>query len=137
MERGACDSATSISLLGLGLGLGWGKTQFAKALVPEGRSLDLNMASAPEPNLQEYDHEQHDWMLFDECSVQKVLLQKKLFQAPLSRVALGQSTTGCYAKLSSWRPMSGTVASKLLVVASMSSAGLMRIGWLLTRWCWM
>ena len=65
---------------------GLGKTQFAKSLVPKGRSLELNMASAPEPNLKEYDHEQHDLILFDECSAQKVLLQKKLFQAPLSAI---------------------------------------------------
>ena len=69
------------------------------------------MASAPEPNLKEYDHEQHDLILFDECSAEKVLLQKKLFQAPLSPVALGQSTTGCFA-YSVW------VHAKLLVVAS-------------------
>ena len=69
------------------------------------------MASAPEPNLKEYDHEQHDLILFDECSAQKVLLQKKLFQAPLSAVSLGQSTTGCFA-YSVW------VHAKLLVVAS-------------------
>ena len=90
---------------------GLGKTQFAKSLVRKGRSLELNMASAPEPNLKEYDHEQHDLILFDECSAQKVLLQKKLFQAPLSAVALGQSTTGCFA-YSVW------VHAKLLVVAS-------------------
>ena len=90
---------------------GLGKTQFAKSLVQKGRSLELNMASAPEPNLKEYDHEQHDLILFDECSAEKVLLQKKLFQAPLSPVALGQSTTGCFA-YSVW------VHAKLLVVAS-------------------
>ena len=89
---------------------GLGKTQFAKSLVRKGRSLELNMASAPEPNLKEYDHEQHDLILFDECAAQKVLLQKKLFQAPLSAVSLGQSTTGCFA-YSVW------VHAKLLVVA--------------------
>ena len=90
---------------------GLGKTQFAKSLVPKGRSLDLNMASAPEPNLKEFDHEKHDLVLFDECSAQKVLLQKKLFQAPLSPIALGQSATGCFA-YSVW------MYAKLLVVAS-------------------
>ena len=90
---------------------GLGKTQFAKSLVEKKRSLELNMASAPEPNLKEYDHEQHDLILFDECSAKKVLLQKKLFQAPLSPVALGQSTTGCFA-YNVW------VHAKLLVVAS-------------------
>ena len=90
---------------------GLGKTQFAKSLVGKGRSLELNMASAPEPNLKDYDHEQHDLILFDECSAEKVLLQKKLFQAPLSAVSLGQSTTGCFA-YDVW------VHAKLLVVAS-------------------
>ena len=90
---------------------GLGKTQFAKSLVGKKRSLELNMASAPEPNLKEFDHELHDLILFDECSAQKVLLQKKLFQAPLSPVSLGQSTTGCFA-YNVW------VHAKLLVVAS-------------------
>ena len=90
---------------------GLGKTQFAKSLVGKGRALELNMAAAPEPNMKEYDHEQHDLILFDECSAEKVLLQKKLFQAPLSSIALGQSTTGCFA-YDVW------VYRKLLVVAS-------------------
>ena len=90
---------------------GLGKTQFAKSLVQKGRSLELNMASAPEPNLKEYDHDQHDLILFDECAAEKVLVQKKLFQAPLSPVALGQSSTGCFA-YNVW------VHAKLLVVAS-------------------
>ena len=90
---------------------GMGKTQFAKSLVPKGRALELNMAAAPEPNLKEYDHELHDLILFDECSAQKVLLQKKLFQAPLSPISLGQSATGCFA-YNVW------VHAKLLVVAS-------------------
>ena len=90
---------------------GVGKTQFAKSLVPKGRSLELNMAAAPEPNLKEYDHELHDLILFDECSAETVLRQKKLFQAPLSPISLGQSTTGCFA-YDVW------VYAKLLVVAS-------------------
>ena len=90
---------------------GVGKTQFAKSLVPKGRSLELNMAAAPEPNLKEYDHELHDLILFDECKAETVLRQKKLFQAPLSPISLGQSTTGCFA-YEVW------MHAKLLVVAS-------------------
>ena len=69
------------------------------------------MAAAPEPSMKEYDHERHDLTLFDECLAEKVLLQKKLFQAPLAPVTLGQSATGRFA-YSVW------VHAKLLVVAS-------------------
>ena len=90
---------------------GLGKTQYAKSLVPEGRSLELNMAAAPEPDLKDYDPELHDLILFDECPAQIILRQKKVFQAPAVKVALAASVTGCYA-YSVW------LHQKMLVVCS-------------------
>ena len=78
-------------------GSGLGKTQFAKSLVPAERSLELNMASAPEPDLREYDPTLHDLVLFDECTPQQVLRQKKLFQCPPVEVGLAASATSCHA----------------------------------------
>ena len=90
---------------------GLGKTQYAKALVPCGRALELNMAAAPEPDLKAFDHETHDLILFDECPAKVILRQKKLFQAPAVKVALAASVTGCYS-YTVW------VHQKLLVVCS-------------------
>ena len=92
-------------------GSGLGKTQFAKGLVPGGRTLELNMASAPEPDMREYDHTLHDLVLFDECTPQQVLRQKKLFQCPAVEVGLGSSVTNCHA-YKIW------VHKKLFVVAT-------------------
>ena len=90
---------------------GLGKTQYAKALVPFGRALELNMAAAPEPDLKAYSHEKHDLILFDECPAKVILKQKKLFQAPAVHVALAASVTGCYS-YQVW------LHQKLLVVCS-------------------
>ena len=90
---------------------GLGKTQYAKALVPSGRALELNMAAAPEPDLKGFDTSVHDLILFDECPAKVILRQKKLFQAPAVKVALAASVTGCYS-YSVW------VHQKLLVVCS-------------------
>ena len=92
-------------------GSGLGKTQFAKGLVPAGRTLELNMASAPEPDMREYDHSLHDLVLFDECSPQQVLRQKKLFQCPPVEIGLAASATSCHA-YKVW------VHKKLFVVAT-------------------
>jgi len=78
-------------------GSGLGKTQFAKGLVPVGAALELNMASAPEPDLREYDARRHALILFDECTPQQVLRQKKLFQCPPVEVGLAASATSCHA----------------------------------------
>ena len=92
-------------------GSGLGKTQFANSLVPAGRSLELNMATAPEPDMREYDHSLHDLVLFDECTPQQVLRQKKLFQCPAVEIGLAASATSCHA-YTVW------VHKKLFVVAS-------------------
>ena len=92
-------------------GSGLGKTQYAKSLVPSSCSLELNMASAPEPDLREYDPQQHQLVLFDECEPKQVLRQKKLFQCPPVEVGLAASATSCHA-YKVW------VHQKLFVVAS-------------------
>ena len=92
-------------------GSGLGKTQFAKSLVPAGRTLELNMASAPEPDMREYDEKLHDLVLFDECAPKQILRQKKLFQCPAVEVGLAASRTSCHA-YKVW------VHKKLFVVAT-------------------
>ena len=92
-------------------GSGLGKTQFAKSLVASGRTLELNMASAPEPDMREYDYNLHDLVLFDECAPQQILRQKKLFQCPAVEVGLAASATSCHA-YKVW------VHKKLFVVAT-------------------
>ena len=92
-------------------GSGLGKTQFAKNLVPSGKCLELNMACAPEPDMREYDCNEHDLVLFDECSPHQILRQKKLFQCPAVEVALAASVTSCHS-YKVW------VHQKLFVVAT-------------------
>jgi hypothetical protein len=75
---------------------GLGKTQYAMSLCP-GRSLEVNMACAPEPDLREYRARDHDLILFDECGPQAAVRQKKLFQAPAAEVLLGASATNCHS----------------------------------------
>jgi len=74
-----------------------GKTEFAKSLVGPGQCLELNMSAASEPNLRDYDHEEHELILFDECSIDAILRQKRLFQAPACVLSLGASATNCFA----------------------------------------
>ena len=74
-----------------------GKTEFTKTLVKPGHFFEINMSAAPEPNLREYDHEKHELILFDECHVEVILKQKRLFQAPACLVNLGASATNCFA----------------------------------------
>ena len=70
-----------------------GKTQYALFLVAACRALDLNMACAVEPDLRTYNPAAHDLILFDEMSVQAVLWQKKMMQAPACMLGLGSSPT--------------------------------------------
>ena len=76
-----------------------------------GRALELNMCSAPEPDLREYNPNEHDLILFDECSPKQVLRQKKLFQCPPVPVKLAASTTSCFS-------YSVFVHRKLFVIAT-------------------
>ena len=84
---------------------GMGKTQFAHSLASApGAALDINMASAPEPDLRDYRSELHEVIIMDEITPEKVLAQKKLFQAGPSEVGLAASATSCHAyKVWVWR----------------------------------
>lgn len=74
-----------------------GKTQYARALCREGGVLELNMAGGAQADLREFDPLQHELLLFDECTPQQVLQNKKLFQAGPAMVQMGTSTTNMYA----------------------------------------
>lgn len=74
-----------------------GKTRFSMSLVPEGCALELNMASAPQPDLRSFVASVHTLILFDEAEPKQMLAQKKLFQAPACLVKLGCSPTNCDA----------------------------------------
>ena len=74
-----------------------GKTQFAKSLAPPDEVYEVNMACAPEADLRTYDPLVHTVIVYDECSPEQVIRQKKLFQAGASSVLLGASGTNCHA----------------------------------------
>jgi len=74
-----------------------GKTEYARALCREGGLLELNMAGGAQADLREFDPLLHEMLLFDECTPQQVLQNKKLFQAGASLVQMGTSTTNMYA----------------------------------------
>lgn len=76
---------------------GKGKTQYAVSLAREGACLELNMASAPEADLRDYDPLVHEVILFDEITPKQVLSQKKLFQAPPTRLSMASSATNCHS----------------------------------------
>ena len=72
-----------------------GKTSYARSLSPAGLSgvLEVECAGKDHPDLKQFDGRVHDTIIFDEASVQAVLLQKKLFQSSSSMVTLGSSAT--------------------------------------------
>jgi hypothetical protein len=70
-----------------------GKTQFVTALVPPGCCVDVNCSGVLDPPLRSFDMRAHSLILFDEASVQMVLKNRKLFQAPNALVTLGTSPT--------------------------------------------
>lgn len=74
-----------------------GKTMFAKSLRGREQTLELNCAGALHPDMRSFDEELHRAVVFDEASVQMVLANKKLMQAPAAEVALGSSSTNIYS----------------------------------------
>ena len=74
-----------------------GKTQFAVGLVGAGRALEVNCASCTDPPLRKFDAQSHSLILFDEASVEMVLRNRRLFQAPNSGVTIGTSPTNMMA----------------------------------------
>ena len=74
-----------------------GKTAFAESLAGYARTLNIDCASATEPDMREYISTDHEVIIFDEAKAALVLRCKRLFQAPACRVHLGQSNTNCHA----------------------------------------
>eukprot|EP00975_Prorocentrum_lima_P028935 6079794-Prorocentrum_lima.AAC.1 len=79
-----------------------GKTEWVRSMCwnEGGQLLELNCAGGVvTPNLREYKYGVHTHILFDECSPQCVLQNRKLFQGGNSMVQLGQSPVNkdCYS----------------------------------------
>ena len=93
---------------------GTGKTSFAKHITGSASEvLEVNCSACPEPDLRNFDPEQHRGILFDEASPSMVLSQRRLFQAPPCWIDLGCSTTNCH-KYQVW------VSGMMLMVTSNS-----------------
>ena len=60
--------------------------------MPE-KFLSVDCASATEPDLRSFDREQHDVVCFDEAKPSMIIRVKKLAQASIDEVRLGQSAT--------------------------------------------
>ena len=50
-----------------------------------------------DPELKEFKSLYHDFVLFDEATIEMVLMYKKLFQSSASWVVCGSSSTNMYA----------------------------------------
>ena len=70
-----------------------GKTRFAANLTSADKFLNIDCSSATEPDLRIFDRHQHDVVLFDEARPEMILRVKKLAQASVDQVRLGQSAT--------------------------------------------
>ena len=72
---------------------GMGKTRFAANLASAERFLCIDCASATEPDLRSFDRDQHDVVLLDDARPEMILRMKRLAQASVDEVRLGQSAT--------------------------------------------
>ena len=70
-----------------------GKTRFAANLTSADKFLNIDCSSATEPDLRIFDRHQHDVVSFDEARPEMILRVKKLAQASVDQVRLGQSAT--------------------------------------------
>ena len=70
-----------------------GKSRFAASRTSPEKFLNVDCSSATEPDLRVFDREKHDVVLFDEATPGLVLRVKKLAQASIDEVRLGQSAT--------------------------------------------
>jgi hypothetical protein len=73
---------------------GLGKTEYVRSLCGPAATLELNADSMRVPYLREFDPEVHKVIFWDECSVQLVVENRKLFQCPAAMITLGVSPTG-------------------------------------------
>jgi hypothetical protein len=74
-----------------------GKTMFVMSLFGKDKTLEVNCAGEEDPALQEFRHQIHRCILFDEAEPDMVIKYRKLFQAPNAIVQMGQSKTGCFS----------------------------------------
>lgn len=70
-----------------------GKSRFAANRTSPEKFLNVDCSSATEPDLRCFDRDKHEVVLFDEGSPDLVLRVKKLAQASIDEVRLGQSAT--------------------------------------------
>ena len=70
-----------------------GKSRFAASRTLPEKFLNIDCSSATEPDLRHFDRAKHNVVLWDEASPQLVLRVKKLAQASVDEVRLGQSAT--------------------------------------------
>ena len=70
-----------------------GKTRYCESLVGEGKALVVDCAGAMTPDLSKFARGTHELILFDEMSAKAVIANKKVFQASVDRVCLGNSQT--------------------------------------------
>ena len=74
---------------------GVGKTEYVRGLFGSDALLELNAANCGRsPDLRQFNPAKHKVVLFDEASVELVLENRKLFQAPACWIDLGHSPTG-------------------------------------------
>jgi hypothetical protein len=74
----------------------FGKTQFARSIVPEENILELSCSGGVPIDLKSFQRHKHKLILFDEIEAPQVLALRKAFQAGPSPVQMGQSQTGMY-----------------------------------------
>ena len=73
---------------------GLGKTEYIKSLVGPEACLELNADGMRHPHLHGYDAQRIRLIFWDECDVQLILDNRKLFQCPPCWISLGFSPTG-------------------------------------------
>ena len=76
-----------------------GKSQFALQVEGVARTLDVTCGRGQNTHidLRMHDPFRHSCILFDECPIQVILDNRRLFQAPCTRITLGASSTSVYS----------------------------------------
>ena len=74
-----------------------GKTEYARCVLHPDACLLVDCGGCVEPDLRAHRPLQHHCIVMDECRVQTVLRNRRLFMAPASWIRLGQSSTNCHA----------------------------------------
>lgn len=74
-----------------------GKTVFARSLLGEAQTLEVNCSSVLEPDLRSFDICKRKAIVFDEASCEMCLKHKKFMQGGVEEVTLGHSSTNIYS----------------------------------------